>query len=239
MQKWAQDLLTALEGAGGVQDVYEAIRGASVRLGFDWCAFGARFRLTTFRTAVSMVNNYPEAWRLRYDQAGYVNMDPTVARAGRSQKSFVWSDALFSDTPELWSEAQDFGLCVGWAQSYFDAQGTGSLLTLARSAEPLTDLELRGKALELNWLVSTAHECLTRELAPATSSAPAVSLTQREIEVLQWAAAGKTTEDTAAILAISVDTAKFHIKNAITKLDASNKTAAVVRAMALGLLRWE
>ncbi|MEO3714097.1 autoinducer binding domain-containing protein [Roseateles flavus] len=236
MQKWAQDLLMALERARGTQGVYDAIQAASARLGFEWCAFGVRFHRFPSQIPVSLLNNYPSSWRLRYDQADYLSIDPTIARADRSQLPFLWSDTLFSSAVGLWQEAQDMGLRVGWAQSRFDAQGIGSLLTLARSAEPLSDAELRGKALALNWLVSVAHESLTKALAPASFWEPKASLTQREIEVLKWAAAGKTTEDTATILAISVDTAKFHIKNAIAKLGAPNKIAAVVRAMALGLL---
>ena len=38
------------------------------------------------------------------------------------------------------------------------------------------------------------------------------------------------------ILHITIDTVKFHTKNAIEKLGASNKTSAAVRATVLGLL---
>ena len=61
-------------------------------------------------------------------------------------------------------------------------------------------------------------------------------LTDREIEVLRWTADGKTASEIADILNISERTANFHIANAITKLNAPNKTAAVVRAGMLGML---
>ena len=60
--------------------------------------------------------------------------------------------------------------------------------------------------------------------------------TDREIEVLRWTADGKTASEIADILNISERTANFHIANVITKLNAPNKTAAVIRAGMLGML---
>jgi LuxR family transcriptional regulator, quorum-sensing system regulator SolR len=62
------------------------------------------------------------------------------------------------------------------------------------------------------------------------------NLTAREIEILQWAAIGKTSGDISIILNISVSTVNFHVKNAIFKLETSNKTAAVAQAMKLGFI---
>ena len=57
------------------------------------------------------------------------------------------------------------------------------------------------------------------------------ALTDREREVLQWAAMGKTSDETAAILAVSHKTVEAHIKSAMIKLGASNKTQATVQAV--------
>jgi len=61
-------------------------------------------------------------------------------------------------------------------------------------------------------------------------------LTQREVEVLLWAASGKTAPQTAHLLDISKDTVNFHMKNCLRKLSVENKTAAAAKATALGLL---
>lgn len=47
---------------------------------------------------------------------------------------------------------------------------------------------------------------------------------------------GKTSGEAATILALSERTVNFHVSNAMTKLGAVNKTAAVVKAAVLGLL---
>ena len=56
-------------------------------------------------------------------------------------------------------------------------------------------------------------------------------ITQRECECLSWAALGKTASEIAEILSVSEHTIHFHTKNAINKLDAANKTHAVVIAL--------
>ena len=61
-------------------------------------------------------------------------------------------------------------------------------------------------------------------------------LTPREIEVLHWSAEGKTASEIAGILSLSQETVQTHIKNAVRKLQTTNKTAAAVRAVRMGLL---
>jgi LuxR family maltose regulon positive regulatory protein len=61
-------------------------------------------------------------------------------------------------------------------------------------------------------------------------------LTHREMEVLVWLAQGASNQDIAQELVISLDTAKRHVSNILSKLDAKNRTQAVARARSLGLL---
>ena len=61
-------------------------------------------------------------------------------------------------------------------------------------------------------------------------------LTQREIEVLQWTAFGKTSKETSEILNISINTVNFHIKNTMSKLGTVNRASTVASAMKIGLL---
>ena len=65
---------------------------------------------------------------------------------------------------------------------------------------------------------------------------PRAALTGRETEVLKWTADGKTAGEISDVLGLSENTIAFHMKNAINKLGAANKTAAVIQAAMLGLL---
>jgi LuxR family quorum sensing-dependent transcriptional regulator len=62
------------------------------------------------------------------------------------------------------------------------------------------------------------------------------NLTDREREVLAWAGRGLLVADTCEVLKISEDTVQTHIKHAIDKLGATNKTHAVAKALRLGLI---
>jgi DNA-binding CsgD family transcriptional regulator len=58
------------------------------------------------------------------------------------------------------------------------------------------------------------------------------SLTEREAEVLQWVALGKTNQEIAALLVVSPHTVRKHLENVYDKLDVHTRTAAVARAFA-------
>jgi LuxR family maltose regulon positive regulatory protein len=64
-------------------------------------------------------------------------------------------------------------------------------------------------------------------------------LTHREMEVLLWLAQGASNQEIAHNLVISLDTAKRHVSNILSKLEAKNRTQAVARARSLGLLEEE
>jgi two-component system NarL family response regulator len=62
------------------------------------------------------------------------------------------------------------------------------------------------------------------------------TLTQREIDVLQELAEGRSNKDIARRLAITEGTAKTHVKAILTKLDAISRTEAVAIAHKRGLI---
>jgi DNA-binding NarL/FixJ family response regulator len=57
-----------------------------------------------------------------------------------------------------------------------------------------------------------------------------IGLNEREVEVLTWAARGKTSAEIAKILDLTKRTVDFHIDNARTKLGAATRTEAVLKA---------
>jgi LuxR family transcriptional regulator, maltose regulon positive regulatory protein len=71
--------------------------------------------------------------------------------------------------------------------------------------------------------------------APQTGSL-VEPLSQRELEVLQLIAAGKTNRQIALDLIIAPGTVKAHTGNIYRKLDVANRTEAVARARQLGIL---
>ncbi|KQQ93780.1 LuxR family transcriptional regulator [Leifsonia sp. Leaf325] len=81
-------------------------------------------------------------------------------------------------------------------------------------------------------------------LAPVIASrlldrmrAPQVSLSSREIEVLELVAAGLSNTDVAGRLFVSETTVKSHLAHIFSKLDVASRTAAVSAARQRGILR--
>lgn len=64
-------------------------------------------------------------------------------------------------------------------------------------------------------------------------------LTNREMEVLRLLTKGRNNQEIGSILKITEGTVKFHVKNILSKLDASDRTQAVITALRRGLTRLE
>ena len=65
---------------------------------------------------------------------------------------------------------------------------------------------------------------------------PELSLTPRELEVLELLAQGQTNGGIARSLVVSTSTVRTHVKRVIAKLGVSDRTQAAVRAFELGIV---
>ena len=65
---------------------------------------------------------------------------------------------------------------------------------------------------------------------------PSVSLTPRELEVLEWMATPNTYKQIALQLSVSEETIRSHAKSVLEKLKQPNRAQAVLSAIRLGLI---
>jgi DNA-binding NarL/FixJ family response regulator len=72
---------------------------------------------------------------------------------------------------------------------------------------------------------------------PGPGPTPATSLSQREVEVLQMFADGCSTVEVGQRLYISAKTVKNHLASIYEKLDARDRTQAVLTAVRMGIIR--
>lgn len=66
---------------------------------------------------------------------------------------------------------------------------------------------------------------------PQTRARRDYGLTRRELDVLQHLVAGRTNNEIADLMTVSLSTVKFHVSNLLKKLDAATRTEAVARAV--------
>jgi two-component system, NarL family, response regulator LiaR len=73
----------------------------------------------------------------------------------------------------------------------------------------------------------------------ALGAAPREELTARETEVLRRLAQGLSNKEIAEALSISEETVKTHVSNVLAKLEAENRSQAIVQALKRGLVSLE
>ncbi len=110
------------------------------------------------------------------------------------------------------------------------AWGAGAMAVLPHG----TDLSIALPAVASGLTVS-APALLTMHHEPMAPEEP-VFLTPRERDVLELLAEGRSNDEVAMALEIRTTTVRFHVRALLAKLDAENRTAAVVRSVRLGLL---
>ncbi|MBI3445117.1 MAG: helix-turn-helix transcriptional regulator [Magnetospirillum sp.] len=93
-----------------------------------------------------------------------------------------------------------------------------------------------GLIAALGGYYSPASEVLTLYGAAVDGSSVDGNLTERERDVLQLIASGKSSKEIARHLGIAVGGVNIHFLNAMKKLGAATRAHAVARSIFLGLL---
>jgi LuxR family transcriptional regulator, quorum-sensing system regulator SolR len=221
------------------KDEYELFKEISTcarHLGFEYCCYGIRMQLPLPTPAIRIFDTYPAGWMTHYQMNGFLDIDPTVRMGMRSTDLIAWSHSIFNDAPRLWSDAHEFGIKVGVARSSWTVHGAFGLLTMSRRSDALTPAELEQLKVPTNWLSNLCHMRMGQFLQSKLVPEIGVTLTAREREVLRWTGEGKTSYEIGKILNISERTVNFHVNNVLSKLTATNKVQAVVKAVATGLI---
>lgn len=182
--------------------------------------------------------NYPKAWQEHYAAQHYQQIDPVVVLAPAAEQPLCWSDLLAHRhlnrrQRRVFAEAGSFGLRSGLSVPLHGPAGRVAVVSFAadstRVVDPLTISHLHALAVRFHLAFQNAANGSMR-------TAAGVELTLRERECLSWAALGKSSWDISQILGVSQYTVKFHLGNAMRKLDAPTRTVAVLLAMRYGLI---
>jgi DNA-binding CsgD family transcriptional regulator len=187
-----------------------------------------------------IVHNLPGAYvEMATDRHGATH-DPCLRQQLSMHAPAVYDRQTFVDhgASELWERAAPFGMRTGIAVSLHLPRNRKFVLSLDRHRALPSDEETLARLLaDVQLLAVYAQGAAHRlfELEPAcTRRVP--RLTPREMEVLSWTKAGKSSWEIGRVLSMSENTVNFHVKNAVRKLSAVNRRDAVVKAISLGIL---
>lgn len=113
----------------------EAARRAAKSLGFEHFLYGLRRVHTLGGTPRQwLLCGYPKAWRDRYDEQGYLLIDPVMTRCIEGVSPFGWDELPRDSAPvqRLFEEAAGHGLVHGLSVPLHGFQGEFGMLCLAR-----------------------------------------------------------------------------------------------------------
>jgi LuxR family quorum sensing-dependent transcriptional regulator len=177
-----------------------------------------------------LVQRMPGEWIRRYNGRGYVFRDPIVQQLQHARAPFSWEEAYahgveIGDVRLIRGEAKEFGLVHGHVVPIPTLDGKVTAISFGGH-----DPECSKEATDA--LTFAAGYAVGRLLhVPRATLDGEIHITPREADCLLWAAEGKSDLDIAVILGISRSTVLKHLRSARDKLDAANRTHAVVKAM--------
>ena len=85
--------------------------------------------------------------------------------------------------------------------------------------------------------VAAGQSLLPAEFSKLGESAAHTALSERELQVLQYIANGRSNVEIGQILQIGEDTIRSHVKSILKKLDAMGRTEAIAIAVERGLIK--
>jgi LuxR family quorum sensing-dependent transcriptional regulator len=184
---------------------------------------------------LTVAHGWPPEWFEMYTRENFSAMDPVPHYGASTVQPFEWSEARYDKESNpaahlVMTRATEFRLMQGYCIPLHYDEG-GAVISMA--TEQLNIDPVAKSALQLIGVY--AHNRVRSLSRPKPE--PRDLLTVREREVLRWVADGKTSWEVSVILNISERTVKFHLLQASRKLNAVNRTSAVAKALALGLIK--
>ncbi len=231
--QWQIDLFDGLNQSNNMQDVLDSALSITKRFGFDYVGWRTERPLSISQKKTFSLSTVDDEV-IEKVTTGYYDDMPVPKHCSKSMDPISWlgttDDWLFKIKPEMCEDYYSTGRFGGWAQSLIESKRIFSLFWVDTSA-PISQNDINNVSLEMEW-IATAVLIKMNQVIPQSS----IKLSESEKEVLRWTGNGKTASEISQMLNLSYSTVNFILGKAINKLDAYNKTEAVVKAIYLHLL---
>jgi len=122
----------------------------------------------------------------------------------------------------------------GYANKDFNTKQLHAAIEAVSQGDAWLTSQIAEKILR-NYCGMTTHD-FTVGRSSSGDKIPIVPLSERELEVLQLIVDGKSNQEIADKLFVSLATAKSHVRSILTKLCVDDRTQAAVKAMREGIV---
>ncbi|WP_020649669.1 helix-turn-helix transcriptional regulator [Solimonas variicoloris] len=190
-------------------------------------------------TTRQMHINFPLEWLNQYREREYFRVDPVARELFGAGRPLLWHELrkrnVVDGAKQFYADARDFGLNEGFSfGARFSQSSSASFFTCICDEREM--VRHRRHAVMIEFLTPHLHEALAKVHLGLLKEAPVLS--DREREALNWAKFGKTDWEISLQMGIGARTVKFHLENAMRKLQANNRVQAMAIALSQGLIDW-
>jgi LuxR family quorum sensing-dependent transcriptional regulator len=226
------DTIDDISRSGSLSEVAATFRDAVAELRFTSFGINDLPRPGQGANPVILTETTPSGFRDCYIEERFYLVDHICARARAARQPFRFSEAPYPRTQahshQRFIQALDtFGIGKGLVVPLGQPANIPACVWLAGEDPNLDDDATRAIQVIALFASSMTHVIIR----PRGVGARRRKLTDREREVLTWAARGKTALEIGEILGIAKRTVDGHTQSAMQKLGAVNRTHAVVVAL--------
>ncbi|WP_419905434.1 autoinducer binding domain-containing protein [Kiloniella sp.] len=183
------------------------------------------------------IYTFSEAWKIKYFQEGYDQVDPVFVEAFSTNDTFFWSACMpeFSKGQEaFFKEATAYGIFNGLTTPLKSNAKAKAIMTIV-AARTKENQQMRSAPPETVALIRILSECF-HQVAIQILVPDDLQLKPRQKQVLTMASYGMSSREIAAGLVKSEAYINELITGILHKLGTQSRPAAVRRAQELGLL---
>jgi LuxR family quorum-sensing transcriptional regulator LasR len=218
----------------------EALFDVAHSLGFDSVMYAVLPSKHANLQTSFLHSNYSQEWRNHYEAEKLHYVDPTVRHCMNSVLPLVWEPETFShkDQVSMYEEASHFGMRSGMTFPMHGCNGEAGLISFATDMLPghQFDNRMMHDMADLSLMRDYAFESSLKFVHARGPAEPVPHLTKRELEVIKWVMAGKSSWEISRITDCAEATINFHIANIRQKFGVSTRQQALVKAIALGII---
>lgn len=227
--------IDVIEAANDSQIIFDTFEKFTARYGFKSVYIAQLVNpANVANDQILHMSNWPdELLASRGRRVGNLH-DPIAQCAMRSKRPFLWSNARQQASymgRKTLDEARDFKINDGIMFPMHSIDCIPGGISIGAEAINVSSRELS----EIEIVAQHTYFQLEAKLGPYPYQSD-ITLSGREMEVIQIAAAGKTNLEISRLLGVSEETVKSTISRAAKKLNATNRAHAVATAIAHGLI---